>query len=118
MEKIEEKFSMTEAAKQRIEHLQNLEEKETGKTGGMLRIMVYACGCSGFKYHLEMTHDSDVDDIIVSDSGKNYIVLDLDTLSMLNGGKLDFVDEVSGSYFRIMNPNAKNSCGCGNSFSA
>ncbi len=114
----EEKFSMTETARERIKHLQTLEEKESGKSGAMLRVMVYAGGCSGFKYHLEMTHEPDVDDVVISADGVPYMVLDMDTISMLSGGKLDFVDEVSGSYFRIMNPNAAGSCGCGNSFSA
>ncbi|QED23349.1 HesB/IscA family protein [Candidatus Deianiraea vastatrix] len=111
-----EKFGLTESAKKRILHLQEMEKNSSGMENPILRIMVYSGGCAGFKYHLEMTNQVEEGDVVIASDGVNLAVLDIDTLEMLNGGTLDFVDEISGSYFRIKNPNAKQSCGCGNSF--
>lgn len=111
-------FNLSKKAAERIRLLQEMEEKESGISGKMLRILVYSGGCSGFKYHLEMTNESEDGDVVIADDlGKSLAVIDQITLEMINGGTLDFVDEISGSYFRVKNPNAKTSCGCGNSFS-
>ena len=106
-------FGITSLAAERIMHLRRMENTPSA----MLRILIYAGGCSGFKYHLELTESVEADDQIISYDNKDLVVMDNQTLHMLQGGVLDFVDEVSGSYFKILNPNAQNSCGCGNSFS-
>ncbi len=111
-------FHIAKKAAERIRFLQEMELNDSKLENAMLRILVYSGGCKGFSYHLEMTGTSEEGDIVITDAfGKNIAVIDEITLEMINGGILDFVDEVSGSYFRIKNPNAQNSCGCGNSFS-
>jgi len=111
------KFGISETASKRILHLREIERSQNNKEDAMLRVLVYSGGCSGFKYHLEMTNTVEDGDVVISSEGKNLVVIDQITLDMIQGGMIDFVDEVSGSYFRIKNPSAKSSCGCGNSFS-
>jgi len=106
-------FTLSGRSIDRIKHLRNLENDQDM----ILRIAVYSGGCSGFKYHLAMTKEIEEGDMEIKHEGKSIAVLDEVTLEMLSGGALDFVDEISGSYFRIKNPNAEKSCGCGNSFS-
>ena len=117
MSEVIEKFGISETAAKRIFHLREIEKSENNKEDAMLRVLVYSGGCSGFKYHLEMTNTVEDGDVVVSSYGEKLVVIDQITLDMIQGGMLDFVDEVSGSYFRIKNPSAKSSCGCGNSFS-
>lgn len=108
----EQPFNISESALAQIQKLQSQEAP-----GSVLRLAVYSGGCSGFKYHLSMETQIEHDDTVIEVGGNKVMVLDMATLDMLQGGKIDFVDEVSGSYFKIQNPNAKSSCGCGNSFS-
>ena len=82
----------------------------------MLRVAVEAGGCSGFSYKFDLTDHADPDDLSVERDGAAALV-DVVSLALLNGSEIDFVDELAGAEFRVRNPNARSSCGCGVSFS-
>jgi iron-sulfur cluster assembly protein len=81
-----------------------------------LRISVQGGGCSGFQYGMSLEESSDMTDTVVT-FGEVKVFIDPASAPMLQGVKLDFVDSLEGSGFKFENPNATNSCGCGNSFS-
>jgi iron-sulfur cluster insertion protein len=80
-----------------------------------LRITVSGGGCSGFQYGFDLDADHQPDDVVVEKDGVR-VVIDGMSLMYLIGAEVDFVEDLTGSYFRIHNPNAASSCGCGNSF--
>jgi iron-sulfur cluster assembly accessory protein len=82
----------------------------------MLRVAVEAGGCSGFQYQFDLVDASDEVDLRIERDGAAALV-DATSLALLKGSEIDFVDELAGAEFRIRNPNAKSSCGCGVSFS-
>ncbi len=86
-----------------------------GEEGAALRISVKGGGCSGFQYSFDVEKSRADDDIAVTRDGATVLV-DPVSLEMLNGAELDFVDDVMGQSFRVKNPNAVSSCGCGVSF--
>lgn len=83
--------------------------------GAMLRVTVSGGGCSGFQYAFAFDDTSTQDDLSFSRGGVTVII---DTLSLeyLQGSEIDYVDDLIGAAFRIHNPNATASCGCGTSF--
>lgn len=80
-----------------------------------LRISVSGGGCSGFQYSFSLDADETPDDIVITRDGARLLV-DTVSLDYLRGSELDFVEDLSGAGFRINNPLAVSSCGCGNSF--
>jgi iron-sulfur cluster insertion protein len=82
----------------------------------MLRIAVEGGGCSGFQYQFDLVEAAQEDDLKVERDGAAALV-DVVSLALLKGSEIDFVDQLAGAEFRINNPNAKSSCGCGVSFS-
>ena len=82
----------------------------------MLRVAVEGGGCSGFQYQFDLVQSAEPDDLKVERDGAAALV-DAVSLELLAGSQIDFVEELAGSQFRIRNPNAKSSCGCGVSFS-
>jgi iron-sulfur cluster insertion protein len=84
--------------------------------GTFLRVSVLGGGCSGFQYSYELDRARQDDDHAFLRDGAE-IVVDETSLDLLNGSELDFVEDLSGAFFQIRNPNAVSSCGCGNSFS-
>lgn len=89
-------------------------EKEPGKIG--LRIAVEGGGCSGFSYSIDLTEAQNDDDVVFEKDGARVFIDEM-SLVYMGGSKVDFVDELMGQAFRIDNPNAVASCGCGTSFS-
>jgi len=90
-----------------------------GKAEGrpmMLRIAVDGGGCSGFQYRFDLVDTPEADDLKIERDGAAALVDDL-SLALLAGSEIDFVDELAGAEFKVRNPNAKSSCGCGVSFS-
>jgi iron-sulfur cluster assembly accessory protein len=73
-------------------------------------------GCSGFQYKFDLVPQSEPDDIVLERSGAK-VVIDPVSLGFLAGSEIDFVDDLIGASFRINNPKATQSCGCGTSFS-
>ena len=83
--------------------------------GSKFRVYVTGGGCSGFQYGFKFDPDDAFDDDVIE--FVNFSVL-LDSMSYpyLFGSTLDFIEDLSGSKFVINNPNAKTTCGCGESF--
>jgi iron-sulfur cluster assembly accessory protein len=82
----------------------------------MLRVAVDGGGCSGFQYRFDLVESGEEDDLRIERDGVAALV-DPFSLAMLKGSVIDFVDELASAEFRVRNPNAKSSCGCGVSFS-
>jgi iron-sulfur cluster insertion protein len=82
----------------------------------MLRVAVEGGGCSGFQYQFDLVEAAEQDDLTVERDGAAAVV-DAVSVAFLGGAEIDFVDELAGAQFRVHNPNAKSSCGCGVSFS-
>ncbi|MFD2677957.1 iron-sulfur cluster insertion protein ErpA [Camelimonas lactis] len=83
--------------------------------GAMLRISVNGGGCSGFQYAFDIDRERADDDIVIERDGAGVLV-DPVSLEYMQGSVIDFVDDLMGQAFRIENPNATASCGCGTSF--
>lgn len=82
----------------------------------MLRVAVEGGGCSGFQYQFDLVEDVLADDLKIERDGAAALVDEM-SLVLLKGSEIDYVDELAGAEFRVKNPNAKSSCGCGVSFS-
>src|SRR5262245_34032290 len=106
------RFGLTDSAARRIAWLQGQEEHK----GLMLRIAVSGGGCSGFQYGFSFDDTRRDDDALFERDGA-VVVIDDVSLDLLNGAEIDYVEDMIGSSFSIKNPQAKTSCGCGNSFS-
>jgi iron-sulfur cluster assembly accessory protein len=89
-------------------------EKEPGLAG--LRIAVEGGGCSGFQYEIALAPQPAADDLVIERDGARLFV-DAVSLPFLAGSEVDWVEELIGASFKVRNPNAKSSCGCGVSFS-
>lgn len=105
--------NVTEMAASKITQL--LDEEKKAEAG--LRVFVQGGGCSGFQYGLmieEGSGDPEADRIFKS----NGVTIFVDPISIryLTGAEVDFVDNLTGGGFTIKNPNAKTTCGCGQSF--
>ena len=83
--------------------------------GTMLRVSVEGGGCSGFQYKFDMDRNQASDDTLVRRDAA-VVLVDQVSLQFLAGSEIDFVDDLIGASFRVNNPNAKASCGCGTSF--
>jgi iron-sulfur cluster assembly accessory protein len=81
-----------------------------------LRIAVLGGGCSGFQYDFKLDASRNEDDFVIAEGGA-VVAIDSVSLDFLKGAEIDFVDEMIGASFKINNPNATASCGCGTSFS-
>lgn len=84
--------------------------------GSKVRAFVQGGGCSGMSYGFTVDQEQNEDDFVV-DNKENLVIIDSISMQYLEGATIDFVDDLMGSSFRIMNPNAETSCGCGSSFS-
>jgi iron-sulfur cluster assembly accessory protein len=82
----------------------------------LLRVSVEGGGCSGFQYKFDLVEVSEADDLIIERAGAR-VLIDQVSLAYMAGSEIDFVDDLIGSSFRVINPNATASCGCGTSFS-
>ncbi|HEX3808577.1 MAG TPA: iron-sulfur cluster insertion protein ErpA [Rhizomicrobium sp.] len=82
----------------------------------MLRVAVTGGGCSGFQYNFAI-EDARLDDDLVVERDGATVLIDPVSLDFLKGAEIDFVDDLIGASFKINNPNATSSCGCGTSFS-
>ncbi|MGO4872853.1 MAG: HesB/IscA family protein [Roseiarcus sp.] len=93
-----------------------LQKVLAGEAGAALRISVKGGGCSGFQYAFDIEKNRAADDLVVTRDGAS-VVVDPVSLEMMRGSELDFVDDLMGQAFKVKNPNAVASCGCGVSFS-
>src|SRR5258707_660739 len=105
-----ENVTVTERAAQRIGEILGREP-----AGTMLRVSVEGGGCSGFQYKFDMERAQAPDDTLIHRDGAR-VLIDQVSLGYLAGSEIDFIDDLIGASFRINNPKAKASCGCGTSF--
>jgi iron-sulfur cluster assembly accessory protein len=84
--------------------------------GTMLRVSVEGGGCSGFQYRFEIDRSRADDDVAITRDGAT-VLIDQISYGYLAGSEIDFVDDLIGASFRVNNPQATASCGCGTSFS-
>ena len=103
--------SITKNAADKIINL--LDEENPGMK---MRLSISGGGCSGFQYGFEFDSDYGDDDIIFNENGAELVV-DKVSITYLNGSIVDFEDKLMESSFKVNNPNAASSCGCGTSFS-
>jgi iron-sulfur cluster assembly accessory protein len=102
--------TMTERAAQRIAEIVASESKPT-----MLRVSVEGGGCSGFQYRFDLVGEAAQDDVVI-ERKEAKVLIDPVSLEYMAGSEIDFVDDLIGASFKIQNPNATASCGCGTSF--
>jgi iron-sulfur cluster assembly protein len=103
-------ITLTEAAVRQLQSL--IAEKGDGSKG--LRLLVEKGGCAGLQYG--MTLDSPAEGDEVFPHGDVSIIIDPESLHHLRGSEIDYCDDLTGTGFRLKNPNAVRSCGCGTSF--
>ena len=84
--------------------------------GAMLRVSVEGGGCSGFQYKFDIDRAKAEDDLVLARDGA-VVLIDPVSVNYMAGSEIDFVDDLIGQSFKIHNPQATASCGCGTSFS-
>ena len=85
--------------------------------GAGLRVAVEGGGCSGFQYEIGVAPGANADDLVIERDGARMFV-DPVSLPYLLGSEVDWVEELIGASFKVKNPNATSTCGCGQSFNA
>jgi iron-sulfur cluster insertion protein len=106
-----ETVTMTASAARRIKEILASEPDKRA-----LRVAVNGGGCSGFQYEFALEADRHEDDFAVEKDGA-LVLIDQTSLMYMGGSEIDFVDDLIGEAFKVKNPNATASCGCGTSFS-
>ena len=104
-------ITLTPRAAKRINEIMGAEPP-----GASLRISVNGGGCSGFSYAFDIARDRAADDLAIERDGATVLV-DAVSLEYMAGSTIDFVNDLIGQSFKIENPQAPASCGCGTSFS-
>jgi iron-sulfur cluster assembly protein len=104
-------INLTPAAAEAVQELLAKRDLE----GYALRVFVSGGGCSGFQYGMALEGNPRENDLVSEQHGVKLVVDEV-SINYLAGATVDYVDEIMGSGFKIENPNAVASCGCGNSF--
>jgi iron-sulfur cluster assembly accessory protein len=106
-----ETVTMTASAARRIKEILASEPDKRA-----LRVAVNGGGCSGFQYEFALEANHHEEDLAVERDGA-LVLIDQTSLLYMAGSEIDFVDDLIGEAFKVKNPNATASCGCGTSFS-
>lgn len=104
-------ISLTENAAKRVAWIAERQAKAP-----ILRLAVDGGGCAGFTYKFELAERAESDDAVSETSGVKLVV-DPISLDLVRGSSVDFVEDLGGAAFKVLNPNAQSGCGCGSSFS-
>ena len=104
-------ISLTENAAKRIAWIAERQSKPA-----ILRLAVDGGGCAGFTYRFELGEEIESDDEVAEMDGVKLVV-DPVSLDLVRGSAIDFVEDLGGAAFKVLNPNAQSGCGCGSSFS-
>lgn len=104
------KISVTEKAAEKVKTAL----AKQGKTDSALRLYVSGGGCSGFQYGLAFDQKNAEDEVVEAHGVK--IIIDRESAKYVEGSEIDYVESVMGEGFKISNPNATETCGCGHSF--
>ena len=105
-------IAVTSTAEEKIRELMQEEKDTIG-----LRVYVRGGGCHGYQYGMSFESKVSDDDTVI-DKGDVKVIMDSQSIPLLSGAEVDYVDSLQGSGFAIKNPQAKTTCGCGSSFSA
>lgn len=105
-------ISITDKA---IQEIKNISQTDNADGTKGLRLAVVGGGCSGLSYKIEFSEQKDRDNVL--DFSGVKVLIDPKSVIYLKGIVLDFKDGLNGKGFVFDNPNAKNTCGCGESFS-
>jgi iron-sulfur cluster assembly protein len=89
--------------------------KDRGQEDAALRVFVVGGGCSGYQYGMAIAQEREEDDIVIESAGVTVLV-DPESLPLMQGAEIDYVDDLMKSGFTIFNPNAVKGCACGSSF--
>lgn len=106
----EPSITLSERAAKRIAQILQAEHAP------LMRVSVEGGGCSGFQYKFDVDRARAEDDLVIAREGA-VVLVDPASVPFLAGSEVDFVDDLIGASFRVVNPNATASCGCGTSFS-
>lgn len=106
------RFGLSDGAVRRIKAMLAKEDDATS----FFRVSVTGGGCSGFQYEFSFDAEIGDEDLVFERDGVR-LVIDEMSLSFVDGAELRYEEELVGAYFKIENPNATSSCGCGSSFS-
>jgi iron-sulfur cluster insertion protein len=104
-------LTLTDTLAARIKALQKQENNPALK----LRIMVDGGGCQGFEYKFSLDAAVNPEDEVFEKDGVCVVIDDV-SLPYMRGATIDYVDDLIGAHFKVNNPNAVSSCGCGTSF--
>jgi iron-sulfur cluster assembly protein len=105
-------ITVTENAVKQLQAL--LESRASDNNADGLRLLVARGGCAGMEYQMKLDSHSDGDSVF--SPGDTPIYVDAESLPYLEGCEVDYTDDLTDSGFKINNPNAARSCGCGSSF--
>ena len=105
-----ESVTVSERAARRVAEILKKEPE-----GTMLRVSVEGGGCSGFQYKFDMDRAKTDDDLVIARDGA-VVLIDSMSVGYMAGSEIDFVDDLIGAAFKVKNPKATASCGCGTSF--
>lgn len=103
--------SLTQPAVDRVKSYLDARGKGVG-----LRVGIKKTGCNGYAYVVNYADEIDDSDVVFEDQGVKVIV-DKESLELIDGTEVDFVKEGLNEAFRFRNPNVTGECGCGESFS-
>ncbi|MHB8960156.1 MAG: iron-sulfur cluster insertion protein ErpA [Candidatus Limnocylindrales bacterium] len=103
--------NLTDAAATKLREL----TKEEPSPAIGLRVYVYSGGCSGYRYGMMLEDQPTAEDNVLETNGVRVYV-DSNSVPLLNGSSIDYVDTLMGAGFTVVNPNAVSGCGCGSSF--
>lgn len=105
-------IKMTEKA---VEMAKKALVETNSEEGSYLRVSVEGGGCSGFRYGLKFSENTDEHDMVMDCDGLK-VVTDIFTATQISGTVIDYEETLSGAGFKFQNPTAKRTCGCGSSF--
>lgn len=88
--------------------------QEENNPSAKIRAFVQGGGCSGLSYGFTIDTEQTEDDFVIAD---NLVLVDGSSMQYLEGATIDYVEDLIGSSFKVVNPNAETTCGCGSSFS-
>jgi iron-sulfur cluster assembly accessory protein len=104
-------ITLTDNAAKRVAWIAERQSKPA-----ILRLAVDGGGCAGFTYKFELADAAEPEDTIAETDGVKLVV-DPISLELVRGSAVDFVEDLGGAAFKVLNPNAQSGCGCGSSFS-
>lgn len=106
-----QEVNFTDKAVEKFIDIKTKEKKDLS----FLRLKVIPGGCSGFKYDFSFDENKQDQDVIIEKENLKILV-DKDTINFVKGAKIDYIESLQENGFKISNPNAQSTCGCGTSF--